>query len=450
MTPNETTEFLGFARVFSGTISKGQHINVLHPRYDPTNPVEDSQSRVSVIEVQELYLLMGREVVEVASVAAGSVFGIGGLEDHVLKCATLSTTLSCPALRSTHFAASPIVHVAIEPYHLADMPKLIRGMKLLNQADPCVEVTVQESGQHILSTAGEVHLQRCLDDLRDRFARVLLNVSEPIVPFRETIIPRPKVDMVNEAITSDNEIKRITANPLLRDEGNEDNDGIITMKTANKLCTLKIQATPLPSIVVDFLLKNSHLLKTLVFAKSSKLDSDERVKILELKDSFDELLDSAKGDWKGVVDNIMAFGPRGVGPNVLVNKVNGYSRPSVWSALDVSPRVGVALREYDNSLVNGFQLATLAGPLCDEPIHGVCYQITEWSIDEEGESMEGTTETTKSDVFGPFSGQLISAMKEGCRRAFLLQPARLMAAMYSCGILVSCIQYVCVCVFICI
>lgn len=40
----------------------------------------------------------------------------------------------------------------------------------------------------------------------------------------------------------------------------------------------------------------------------------------------------------------------------------------------------------------------------------------------------------KLDRFGPFSGQLMSAVKEGCRRAFLLQPVRLMVAMYTCDI----------------
>lgn len=49
-----------------------------------------------------------------------------------------------------------------------EMPKLVRGMRLLNQADPCAEVLIQETGEHVLVTAGEVHLQRCLDDLRER------------------------------------------------------------------------------------------------------------------------------------------------------------------------------------------------------------------------------------------------------------------------------------------
>lgn len=49
-----------------------------------------------------------------------------------------------------------------------DMPKLVHGMRLLNQADPCAEVLIQETGEHVLVTAGEVHLQRCLDDLQER------------------------------------------------------------------------------------------------------------------------------------------------------------------------------------------------------------------------------------------------------------------------------------------
>lgn len=39
---------------------------------------------------------------------------------------------------------------------------------MLNQADPCVQVLVQETGEHVIITAGEVHLQRCVDDLKER------------------------------------------------------------------------------------------------------------------------------------------------------------------------------------------------------------------------------------------------------------------------------------------
>ena len=34
----------------------------------------------------------------------------------------------------------------------------------------------------------------------------------------------------------------------------------------------------------------------------------------------------------------------------------------------------------------------------------------------------------------PIAGQIVSAVKEGCRQAFLKQPCRLMIAMYKCEI----------------
>ena len=70
----------------------------------------------------------------------------------------------------------------------AEMDKLVKGLRLLNQADPCVEVMLQETGEHVIMGAGELHLERCLKDLRERFAKIAIHVSPPIVPFRESIV----------------------------------------------------------------------------------------------------------------------------------------------------------------------------------------------------------------------------------------------------------------------
>ena len=55
---------------------------------------------------------------------------------------------------ATHLQAAPIVRVAIEPTQPADMPRLMEGLRLLNRADPLAEVTVQETGEHVLGAAG--------------------------------------------------------------------------------------------------------------------------------------------------------------------------------------------------------------------------------------------------------------------------------------------------------
>lgn len=55
----------------------------------------------------------------------------------------------------------PIVRVALEPRVPVDMPKLVKGLKLLSQADPCVETFQQQTGEHVILTAGELHLEVC-------------------------------------------------------------------------------------------------------------------------------------------------------------------------------------------------------------------------------------------------------------------------------------------------
>ena len=462
--------FLAFSRVFSGTIRKGQKLFVLQPRYDPREVDVDGSSGlgrgsdgdlpmyVSEFTVEELFILMGREVMPVGEVPAGNMLGIAGLEDHILKSATISSTLACPAFRPMSFIAAPIVRVAVEPVYASDMPALIRGMKLLNQADPCVEVFVQETGEHVLSTVGEVHLQRCINDLKGQFARVELNVSSPIVPFRETIIPPPKVDMVNEVISSENEIKAASSSVLKETTAESLVEGTISIHTANKGCRLEIEALPLPLEVTTLLEKSAHLLRALNLLNSKvevKLNEETIAKLRELKTELHTAFTSSSDTgcvWQNAIDCVWSFGPRNTGPNILLNGVPSYSRPSIWSTLEGGSRVLPPLQEYDNSIVSGFQLASLSGPLCEEPMLGVCFVVKEWSYStpkgkEAGNSDSFDHEKKKvpraepvqplAEVSGPFSGQLMSAMKEGCRRAFLARPSRLMAAMYSCEILAT-------------
>ena len=107
----------------------------------------ESGKHVGCFTVQNLYLLMGRELEALDVVPAGNVLGIGGLENYILKSATISSTLACPPFTTLPFDVRPIVRVAVEPVHPSNMSALRRGMRLLNQADPIVEVLVQETGK---------------------------------------------------------------------------------------------------------------------------------------------------------------------------------------------------------------------------------------------------------------------------------------------------------------
>ena len=59
--------------------------------------------------------MMGRELEPINQVPCGNIVAIGGLENLILKSATLSSTIFCPSFSSMHMQTSPIVRVAIEP-----------------------------------------------------------------------------------------------------------------------------------------------------------------------------------------------------------------------------------------------------------------------------------------------------------------------------------------------
>lgn len=448
----EETSFLAFGRIYSGTIHKGQKLYVLQPRYDPRTVAVTEDSPQSLPEyvdactIKDLFIFMGKEISSADAVPAGCVVGIAGLEDHVIKCATLSTTLACPSLRAMSFAAAPIVRVALEPVHACDMSALVKGLHLLNQADPSVEVTIQETGEHVLAGAGEVHLLRCLDDLKKDYSKVELNVSEPIVPFRETIITPPNVDMVNEVISSENE--RVLHSTQLPTMDNQQKSSNIEILTADKTCLLCIEANPLPEEVTKLLDKNSSLLKSLNLFETTRksaaaqstveLSEQTITALLVLKKELQTHFDKAGEEWSNATNKIWSFGPKFIGPNILLNEIEDYNRPSVWNVLEGGHNRN-ATRDHDYSVISGFQMATASGPLCEEPVCGVAFVLNKWQYCNKPTSSNVAEDCPPADgdritSYGPLSGQLISAMNEACRKALLVRPTRLMAAMYTCNI----------------
>lgn len=46
---------------------------------------------------------------------------------------------------------------------------------------------MEESGEHIIAGAGELHLEICLKDLEEDHAGIPLKKSDPVVSYRETV-----------------------------------------------------------------------------------------------------------------------------------------------------------------------------------------------------------------------------------------------------------------------
>ncbi|KAB7503876.1 Elongation factor-like GTPase 1 [Armadillidium nasatum] len=399
----EEEELIAFARVFSGTLRVGQKVFVLGPKHNPNkiigltdeeslpHDVLDSLEYIHYSEVKDIYLLMGRHLERVNNAPAGSIVGIGGLEG-IFKSATLSSTPFCTPFTELTLQASPILRVAVETVDPRDLPKLRKGLNILNQSDPCVQVKFKESGEYLLITAGEVHLQKCIQDLEERYARVSLTVSPPIVPFRETIIPPPTFDRLNEAYIRRKHIR-----------WEEENSHIIQMiYRSHRKIVSSVNNSNINNNCNGINDLNSDLEK---YEPYEELSSEALRVINSFKNDLKNVLEESGEMWKEAFNQIWSFGPHYCGCNILLNRIESYKRPSFWEG--ISSDFESPLLTYDTNFVTGFQIASSVGPLCEEPMMGVCFIVEDWEVNTSSNSSVSDT-----------MGQIISMVKDSLRKSF--------------------------------
>ncbi|GMN47137.1 hypothetical protein TIFTF001_016312 [Ficus carica] len=456
--------FLAFARIFSGVLKAGQRIFVLSALYNPLKG-ESIQKHVQEAELQSLYLMMGQGLKCVPSAHAGKIVAIKGLGQHILKSATLSSTKNCWPFSSMVFQVAPTLRVAIEPSDPADMAALMKGLKLLNRADPFVEVTVSARGEHVLAAAGEVHLERCIKDLKERFARVSLVVSSPLVSYKETIEGEVSNTLEN--------LKSLT--------GSSD---YIEKTTPNGRCIVRVRVMKLPPSLTKVLDESSDLLRDIIRDKAghanrslekqiSNITEDEnpvetlRKRIVDAVDSDmlsgnendKDRAEKCKRKWLKLLNRIWSLGPQQIGPNILFTPdsegkstdnsilIHGTSHISQKlgfvddfghcetvdkPASEVTQALYSEAERLKGSVVSGFQLATAAGPLCEEPMWGLAFDVEACISPSTAHSDESETSHQHSEQYGIFTGQVMTAVKEACRTAVLQKKPRLVEAMYFC------------------
>ncbi|KAF8936427.1 Cytoplasmic GTPase/eEF2-like protein (ribosomal biogenesis) [Haplosporangium gracile] len=438
---------IGFSRIYSGTVRVGQKLKILGPKYDPANPSQ----HCSEVTVDSLFMIMGRDLIGLDQVPAGNVFGIGGLEGHVLKYGTLWSAEweGGQNLVGKGLETTPIVRVALEPEDPSQMAQLVRGLQLLNQADPSVQVLTQETGEHVILTSGEVHLQRCMADLRERFARIKITTSEPIVPFRETAVDAP-AQIVTSSAMAVNEVQGRDQGEKLIAKSETGARGTIVATTANRHVRFVVRTVPIPEDLKKYLLDHAEQIQTYVEDNSRNVKNNSGAAVLteevetgeqakaqkKLLDGLTPLFAQAGEDWKGREKDILAFGPRRVGPNLLINQLGfDFSRNRNNSSADSeesSSNGGITVQDMAESIQTGFQIATNGGPLCSEPMLGMAFFLQEIDILDDSQEVRGGSEGRSKMAVS--SGQVITSMRDACRLGFLEWSPRLMLAIYSCDI----------------
>ncbi|KII74218.1 U5 small nuclear ribonucleoprotein component [Thelohanellus kitauei] len=306
--------FYAFGRVFSGTIESGMSIRVLGENYTLDDD-EDSKN----VKVGRLYIAEARYNIEVRCVPAGNWVLIEGIDEPIVKTATITTSNQSEAciIRPLVFDTQSIVKIAIEPVNPSELPKMLDGLRRVNKSYPLLTTRVEESGEQVVFGTGELYLDCVMHDLRRMYSQAEIRVSDPIVTFCETVIETSSLKCSAETSNKKNKFSMI-AEPL--DKG-------ISEDIENE--------------VISF-------------------DWDKK----KLSEYF-----QAQHNWDILASrSIWAFGPDIRGPNILIDDT---------LPLDVDKGLLKNVKDY---IVQGFQWGTREGPLCEEPIRNVKFRMTDASL----------------------------------------------------------------------
>jgi len=257
--------FYAFGRVFAGKVATGQKVRIMGPNFVP-----GKKEDLYVKPIQRTILMMGRYIEAIEDVPCGNICGLVGVDQYLVKTGTLSTSATAHNMKQMKFSVSPVVRVAVEAKNPSDLPKLVEGLKRLSKSDPMVQCIIEESGEHIVAGAGELHLEICLKDLEEDHAGIPLKKSDPVVSYRETVT--------------------------------EESDRMCLSKSPNKHNRLFMKAQPLHEDISKDIDERIDELNP---------RSDPKIRGRYLADKYDWDINNARKIW--------AFGPNVNGPNLLVD-----------------------------------------------------------------------------------------------------------------------------------
>jgi elongation factor 2 len=291
---NDKGRFYAFGRVFAGTVSTGQKVRIQGPNYVP-----GSKNDLNVKNIQRTVIMMAGKVEAVPDVPCGNTVGLIGVDQYLLKQGTITTAEDAHNIRVMKYSVSPVVRVAVDVKNAADLPKLVEGLKKLSKSDPLVLCYTEESGEHIIAGCGELHLEICLKDLIEEYAKCDLKQGDPVVTYKETIT--------------------------------EESSQMCLSKSPNKHNRLFLKGCPLGEELSNEIEKET---------MGPKAETKERGKRLVEEFEWDKT-DSTK---------IWCYGPDNNGPNMVVDTAKGVQflneiKDSVEAAFQWASREGVLCDE---------------------------------------------------------------------------------------------------------
>lgn len=350
----DSEHFYAFVRVLSGSLKAGSKVNLLGEEYSSENTDD-----IKVQKISKCYMWCGRYKLEVSELRAGCIGLISGpgIDTFIVKGATiydLQFENSLIALRGTERLSPPVFKVALQAYNPKDLNKFIDALKKLNRAYIGCEINVEDNGEHSIVGYGELYMDCLLHDLRVLYSGIDIKVSDPMVKFSETVDEMSKVKLVIKSNNGKNSVS-ITADAL---------DPQLSRDITNEVI----------SIVRDPPRK---------FAK-------------KLRDVYQWDSLSARSVW--------SFGPEENGTCLLCDD-------TLPDEVDKE-----MMKDHKNAILKGFQWAVKEGPLCEETMRDIKFNIIDINFAE--------------DPIDRNDAQIIQMIRKACHAASLIAFPRILEPIY--------------------
>lgn len=169
---------LSLFRVYSGDVNADSTL------FNPNRNVQE--------KIGKVFMLSGKKQLEAKRIKAGDIGAVAKL-DKTKTGDTLCDMGKDIILTGIEFP-DPVLSMAVAPKEKGDEEKIISGLTKLMDEDPTFTVTNNvETKQTLINGLGEQHIDVLISKLNSKYA-VNVILSEPIVPYRETIMGKAKVE----------------------------------------------------------------------------------------------------------------------------------------------------------------------------------------------------------------------------------------------------------------
>ena len=312
-------------KVISGTVSKGTRVNIFDANNEFDEDEDEDDLKESVV-IGNIALMGGRYVLDVESAGPGQIILIKSISKYFDKSAILFSEIKrseLPMFRPIDYINIACFKIIIEPLIPKELPKLLDALVKVTKYYPGLIAKIEESGEHTIIGSGELYLDCLLYDLRNIYAMIEINISNPVTIFSESVH--------KESFTA------------------------IPVESSDKNISLSISAQPLDHNLLADLSSNKvdekQIERDIATGNVRKIS-----KMLRTEYGWDSL--TARNIWTFHHSNIFV-------DDTLPEETDKE-----------------LLLKYQEQIKQGFYWALNEGPLCEENIYGTQFNLLNFKIED--------------------------------------------------------------------